>query len=57
MLAENPGVGRFCNEMSPGLHRHEHGRRVIFYRENPGGIRIIRDLHQQMVPDKSRLES
>jgi len=33
-----------------GLRRHEHGKHVVFYRLNRDGIRIVRVLHQQMVP-------
>jgi len=56
LLAKNPGLGRACDVISSGLHRHEHGRHVIFYRLKPGGIRIVRVLHQQMIPAKSIFE-
>jgi toxin ParE1/3/4 len=54
-LAEMPGMGR-CDAISPGLHRHEQGKHVVFYRLKPGGIRITRVLHQQMIPNKPQLE-
>jgi plasmid stabilization system protein ParE len=38
------------------LRRFEVGKHVVFYRLNPGGIRIVRVLHQQMIPAKLRFE-
>jgi plasmid stabilization system protein ParE len=49
-------MGRACNAISSGLRRHEQGKHVIFYRLKPGGIRIVRVLHQQMIPDKPHFE-
>jgi toxin ParE1/3/4 len=57
MLGENPGMGRSCDAVSPGLRRHEHGKHVIFYRIKPEGIRVSRILHQQMIPLKTHFES
>ena len=51
--AENPGMGRACEAIGAGLHRHEQGRHAVFYRLRPGEIRIVRVLHQQMIPVKS----
>ena len=56
LLVENPRMGRTCNSISAGLHRHEVGKHVIFYRLKPGGIRVVRLLHQQMNPSKSHFE-
>ena len=56
MLGERPRMGRACDEVSSGLHRHELGRHVMFYRARPGQIRIVRVLHQQMIPTKSQFE-
>ena len=56
ILAENSEMGRAGDEISPGLHRHEQGKHVVFYRLRPGGIRIVRVLHQQMVPAKAQFE-
>jgi len=56
LLAENPGIGRVCDAISSGIHRHEQGKHVVFYRLNPGGIRVVRILHQQMIPAKSHFE-
>lgn len=54
-LAEFPGLGRSCERLLPGLMRMEHGRHVVFYRLRPYGIRIIRILHQNMLPDSNLL--
>ncbi len=56
ILAENPGMGRYCDAINSGLHRHEQGKHVIFYRLKPGGIRVVRILHQQMIPSKLHFE-
>jgi toxin ParE1/3/4 len=56
MLARNPGLGRTCDWIRPGLHRFEHERHVIFYRRIKRGIRVIRILHQRMLPGRHRFE-
>jgi toxin ParE1/3/4 len=38
MLAANPGLGRVCDYIRPGLRRHEHGKHVIFFRSERGGF-------------------
>ncbi|MGD0367053.1 MAG: type II toxin-antitoxin system RelE/ParE family toxin [Acidobacteriaceae bacterium] len=53
-LAGNPMLGRACDEIRPGLRRMQEGRHVIFYRRRERGIRVIRILHQNMLPE-SRL--
>jgi len=55
MLAENPALGRACDNIRPGLRRMEHGRHVLFYRQVAGGILISRILHQRMLPDRQSL--
>jgi toxin ParE1/3/4 len=57
LLAENPRMGRLCDAISAGLRRHEVGKHVIYYRLKPGGIRVVRVLHQQMIPTKSHFEN
>ena len=49
-LAGSPELGRRCDDIRPGLRRMEHGRHVIFYRLDAGGILISRILHQRMLP-------
>jgi toxin ParE1/3/4 len=51
MLARNPGIGRPCDWIRPGIFRFEQGRHVIFYRREKRGILIVRFLHQSMLPD------
>jgi toxin ParE1/3/4 len=57
LLADNPRMGRPCDAISAGLRRHEVGKHVIYYRLKPGGIRVVRILHQQMIPTKSHFEN
>ena len=56
MLADNPALGRACDEVRLGLHRHEHGRHVVFYRQRRGGILISRILHQRMLPGRHAID-
>jgi toxin ParE1/3/4 len=51
-LADNPALGRTCEEVRPGLRRLEHGMHVVFYRQERSGILISRILHQSMLPDR-----
>jgi len=55
-LAENPASGRLCEDVRPGLRRHEHGRHVVFYRQERGGILISRILHQRMLPERHTID-
>lgn len=55
-LAGNPGLGRACENVRPGLRRLEQGRHVIFYREYQGSILVLRVLHQSMLPEQERME-
>ena len=52
MLADNPSLGRACDDVRPGLRRMERGHHVVFYREDAGGILISRILRQRMVPER-----
>jgi toxin ParE1/3/4 len=52
MLAANPALGRACSEIRPGLRRLEHGRHVVFYRQDAAGILVSRILHQRMLPER-----
>jgi toxin ParE1/3/4 len=38
LLADSPALGRPCNGIRPGLRRMEHGKHVVFYREEDGGM-------------------
>ena len=47
-LAENPALGRRCDDFRPGLRRLEHGQHVVLYREDDDGVLVSRILHQRM---------
>jgi toxin ParE1/3/4 len=51
-LADNPDLGRSCDYVRPGLRRLEHGKHVVFYRRERGGILISRFLHENMLPKR-----
>ena len=51
-LADNPALGRLCDHVRPGLHRHEPGTHVVFYRPERGGIVVSRIRHQRILPDR-----
>ena len=51
-LADNPALGRPCDDIRPGLRRPEHGKHVIFHRQRRGGILVSRILHERMLPDR-----
>ena len=55
-LAHNPALGRLCDEVRHGLRRHEHGKHVLFYRQESGGILVSRILHQRMLPDRHAID-
>ena len=56
ILAEHPLIGRSCETLQAELRRFEVGRHVVFYRTELGGIRVVRVLHQQMIPDKPQFD-
>ncbi|HEX3681172.1 MAG TPA: type II toxin-antitoxin system RelE/ParE family toxin [Bryobacteraceae bacterium] len=55
-LAHNPGLGRACDEIRPGLRRMGQGKHVIFYRQHEGGILVSRILHHRMLPKKHAID-
>ena len=55
-LVDTPAIGRACDEIRPDLRRFEHGRHVVFYRQEAGGILVSRILHQQMLPERHAME-
>ena len=57
MLARNPALGRLCEHVRPGLRRFEHGRHVLFYRQESRGILLSRILHQRMLPERHVMDS
>ena len=55
-LADNPALGRACNEVRVGLRRLEHNKHVLFYRQVRGGICVSRVLHRSMLPDRYAID-
>jgi toxin ParE1/3/4 len=55
-LADNPASGRPCDHVRPGLRRVEHGRHVVFFRREPGGILVSRILHERMLPEMHAID-
>lgn len=45
MIASHPYVGRSRDELSSGLRSFPTGKYVVFYRNLPNAVRIIRVLH------------
>jgi toxin ParE1/3/4 len=56
LVADNPALGRPCDEIRPGLRRMEQGKHVVFYRVETGGILISRILHQRMLPENQSID-
>jgi toxin ParE1/3/4 len=56
LIADNPALGRPCDEVRPALRRMEQGKHVVFYREETGGILISRILHQRMLPENQAID-
>ena len=46
-LAANPGMGRAADPLAVGARRHEHGRHIVFYDEQPYGVLIIALVHER----------
>ena len=55
-LANNPALGRVCDNVRPGLRCMEHGHQVVFYKEEAGGILVSRVLHQRMLPERQSVD-
>ena len=45
MISTHPSVGRRRDELSAGLRSFPTGKYVIYYRDLPNAVRIIRVLH------------
>ena len=48
LIADNPDLGRKCDEVKADYRRFGHDRHVIFYRKRAADIFIIRILHDRM---------
>jgi toxin ParE1/3/4 len=55
-LADNPALGRLCEDVRPGLRRLERGKHVVFYRQERGRVLVSRILHQRMLPDRHAID-
>lgn len=51
-LADFPSTGRDASDVRPGMFRLEHESHVVFYRQEPDGVLVVRVLHQRMMPRK-----
>jgi toxin ParE1/3/4 len=51
-LAENPTLGRVCDDVRPGLQRVQEGSHMVFFERDGSEVLIIRVLHQSMLPEK-----
>ena len=50
LLTQNSSIGRPCDSIRKGLRRFEIGRHAVFYLPEPGGILVVRVLHERMLP-------
>jgi len=55
-LADNPKIGKTCNDLGTGLRCFPYQSHVLYYMEDPYGIIIARVLHESMNP-KLHLEA
>ena len=46
LLAENPELGRACDNLHKGYRRHEYQSHIIFYRIRKNDIFITRIIHK-----------
>lgn len=51
-LGGSPAMGRLSDSIRPGLRRYECGQHVIFYRQDPKGILVVRILHGRVLPQR-----
>ena len=48
LLADEPQLGKSCDDLRTGYRKYPVGRHLIFYRQSADGLEIIRILHQRM---------
>lgn len=56
LLEASPSIGRLCDHIRPGLRRIEHGKHVVFFREDTEGILVLRILHHSVLPGRQPME-
>ncbi len=47
-VADDPRLGRPCDEVRAGYRKYPAGSHLLFYRTTPDSIDIVRILHQRM---------
>jgi toxin ParE1/3/4 len=47
-LAQQPELGRACDDICAGYRKYPIGRHLVFYRAISDGIEIVRVLHERM---------
>jgi toxin ParE1/3/4 len=47
LIGENPGIGRPRPELQADLRSHPVGSYMIFYRERPDHVLVVRVVHQR----------
>jgi toxin ParE1/3/4 len=47
-LVKTPQLGKACDDIRAGYRKYHVGRHLIFYRQSPEGLEIIRVLHERM---------
>lgn len=52
LLADNPGIGRKCDDIAAGILSHPVKSHMIYYLYKDGNITILRILHKRMLPGK-----
>lgn len=48
LLAQEPQRGKACDDIRSGYRKYHVGRHLIFYRQSPEGLEIVRVLHDRM---------
>lgn len=49
LLADDPGLGTYCDDIATGYYKFPQGSHVVFYKLDPDGVvEIIRVLHKAM---------
>ena len=57
-LADNPVVGKDCNDIRPGYRKHQIEKHIAFYRQSGSSqIEIVRVLHERMDLEANLSES
>ncbi|MGL5861174.1 MAG: type II toxin-antitoxin system RelE/ParE family toxin [Phycicoccus sp.] len=51
-IGADPVRGRSCDEVRQGYRRYAIGSHLVFYRETPDSVDVIRILHQRMDPTR-----